>query len=168
MRPNNITNQKFIYNQKFERLWYTWFSSFSCIIFNVFVFFTFLYVFLPKLKFWQFTNNSAPLFPNPKTLATWCKELTHWERPWCWKDWGQEEKRVTEVEMVGWHHGFNGPWVWASSRREWRTEKPGVLQSIGLQRVRYNWVTEQQQFPNQIEHIRCYGNQLGSWRYINL
>ena len=24
------------------------------------------------------------------------------------KDWGQEEKRVTEDEMVGWHHQFNG------------------------------------------------------------
>ena len=20
------------------------------------------------------------------TLATWCKELTHWKRPWCWKN----------------------------------------------------------------------------------
>ena len=20
-----------------------------------------------------------------KTLATWCKELTHWKRPWCWE-----------------------------------------------------------------------------------
>ena len=34
--------------------------------------------------------------------------------------------------------------VWTSSRR-WRTGKPGVLQSIGLQRVRHNWATEQQQ-----------------------
>ena len=24
------------------------------------------------------------------------------------KDWGQEEKRVTEDEMVGWHHWLNG------------------------------------------------------------
>ena len=24
------------------------------------------------------------------------------------KDWGQEEKRMTEDEMVGWHHWFNG------------------------------------------------------------
>ena len=24
------------------------------------------------------------------------------------KDWGQEEKRVTEDEMVGWHHQLNG------------------------------------------------------------
>ena len=33
--------------------------------------------------------------------------------------------------------------VWANSKRWWRTGKPGVLQSMGLQRVRHNWVTEQ-------------------------
>ena len=33
-------------------------------------------------------------------------------------------------------------WVWASSRSWWWTGKPGVLQSIGLQRVRHDWVTE--------------------------
>ena len=36
-------------------------------------------------------------------------------------------------------------WVWASSRRWWKTGKPGVLQSMGSQRVRHNWVTEHQQ-----------------------
>ena len=35
-------------------------------------------------------------------------------------------------------------WVWASSGRWWRTGKPGVLQSIALQRVGHNWATEQQ------------------------
>ena len=34
--------------------------------------------------------------------------------------------------------------VWANSRRYWRTGKPGMLQSVGLQRVGYNWETEQQ------------------------
>ena len=24
------------------------------------------------------------------------------------RDWGQEEKRMTEDEMVGWHHQLNG------------------------------------------------------------
>ena len=24
------------------------------------------------------------------------------------KDWGQEEKGTTEVEMAGWHHRLNG------------------------------------------------------------
>ena len=32
--------------------------------------------------------------------------------------------------------------VWASSRRQWRTRKPGVLQSLGLQRVGYNLATK--------------------------
>ena len=36
-------------------------------------------------------------------------------------------------------------WVWASSRRWWRTRKPGMLQSLGLQRHGHDWVTEQQQ-----------------------
>ena len=36
-------------------------------------------------------------------------------------------------------------WVWANSRRWWWTGKPGVLQSMGSQRVRHDWVTEQQQ-----------------------
>ena len=35
-------------------------------------------------------------------------------------------------------------WVWASSRRWWKTGKPGVLQSMGSQRVRHDWATEQQ------------------------
>ena len=33
-------------------------------------------------------------------------------------------------------------WVWASSGRLWRTGKPGVLQFMGLQRVRHNRATE--------------------------
>ena len=40
---------------------------------------------------------------NCNTLATSCEELTHWKRPWCWRDWGQE-KGTTEDEMAGWHH----------------------------------------------------------------
>ena len=34
-------------------------------------------------------------------------------------------------------------WVWANPRRWWRTGKPGMLQSMGLQRVGHNWATEQ-------------------------
>ena len=43
-----------------------------------------------------------------KTLATWCKELTHWKRPDAGKDWGQEEKGNTEDEMIGCHHWLSG------------------------------------------------------------
>ena len=33
-------------------------------------------------------------------------------------------------------------WVWVSSRSWWWTGKPGMLQPIGSQRFRHNWVTE--------------------------
>ena len=55
------------------------------------------------------------------------------------KDWRQEEKGMTEDEMVGWHRWT---WVWASFGIWWWTGKSGVLQSVGSQRVRHNWVTE--------------------------
>ena len=45
--------------------------------------------------------------------------------------------------MVGWHHWLNGH-EWASLGRWWRTGKPGMLQSMGLQRVGHDWATEQQ------------------------
>ena len=35
-------------------------------------------------------------------------------------------------------------WVWANSGRQWRTGKPGVLQSMGSQRVGHDWTTEKQ------------------------
>ena len=81
-------------------------------------------------------------------LATWCKEPAHWKRPNAGKDWGQEEKRVTEVEMTGW------TWVWANARRWWKTGKLGMLQSMELQRVRHNWVTEQEQANTSIVLMR--------------
>ena len=33
-------------------------------------------------------------------------------------------------------------WVWVGSRSWWWTRKPGVLQSMGSQRIRHDWVTE--------------------------
>ena len=41
-------------------------------------------------------------------MATWCKELTHRERPWCWERLRAGGKGAKEDETVGWHHRFNG------------------------------------------------------------
>ena len=63
---------------------------------------------------------------NSNTVATSCKELTHWKRPCCCgKDWRQE-KGTTEDEMIGWHHRLDETWVWASSGSWWWTGKPGA------------------------------------------
>ena len=55
-----------------------------------------------------------------ETPILWPPELKNWligKDPDAGKDWRQEEKRMTEDEMVGWHHWLNGhgfeqaPWV---------------------------------------------------------
>ena len=79
---------------------------------------------------------------NSNDLATWCEELTHWKRPWCQerlKAGGEGNDRGSDGWMASpsWW-----TWVWASSRRWWWTGKPGMLQSMGSQRVRRDWATE--------------------------
>ena len=73
------------------------------------------------------------------TLATWCKEPTHWERPWCWErlkageeggDRGWDDLMASLTQQTR---------IWTSFGRWWRTGKPGVLQSMGLQRAMTQW-----------------------------
>ena len=79
---------------------------------------------------------------NANTLATWCKELTHLKRPWCW----ERLKVGREGDDRGWDDWMALPsqWtlVWVNSRTWWWTGRPRMLQSIGSQRVGYDWVTE--------------------------
>ena len=42
------------------------------------------------------------------SLATWCEELTHWKRPWCWERLKARGEGMTEDEMIGWHHWLDG------------------------------------------------------------
>ena len=51
-------------------------------------------------------------------------------------------------------------WVWANSGRWRRTDKPGMLQSMGSQRVRHNWATEQQQHDKPAANIIFGGEKL--------
>ena len=77
------------------------------------------------------------------TLATWCKEVVHWKRPQCWerlKAEGEGDNRRQDGLMAS---PTQWTWVWANSRRQWKAGKPGMLQSMGSQRVRHDWATEQ-------------------------
>ena len=88
-----------------------------------------------SLKGWCWSWNSNP-------LATWCEELTHLRRPWCWER--------LKVGGEGYDRGWDGwmasltqwTWVWVNSGSWWCTGRPGVLQSMGSQRVRYDWATK--------------------------
>ena len=79
---------------------------------------------------------------NSSTLVTWCEELTHLKRPWCW----ERLKARREVDDRGWDGWMASltqrTWVWVCSGNWWWTERTGLLQSIGLQRVEHDWVTE--------------------------
>ena len=85
-------------------------------------------------------------------FATWWEELTHWKRPWCWARLraGEEGDRGWDGWMAS---STQRSWLWASSRRRWRTRKSFVLQPMGAQRVRYDLVTKQQQSPSHFESI---------------
>ena len=79
---------------------------------------------------------------NANTLATWCEELTHLKRPWCW----ERLKARGEGDDRGWDGWMASPtqwtWVWVSSRSWWWTGRPGVLQSMGSQTTGHDWATE--------------------------
>ena len=77
------------------------------------------------------------------TLAKWCKELTHWKRPWWWERLRAGEKG-DDRGWDGWMASLTQwTWVWANSGRWWRTEKPGLLLSMASQRQTQlsNWTT---------------------------
>ena len=92
-------------------------------------------VLIIHLKDWCWSWNSS-------SLATWWEELTHLKKPWWWerlKAGGQGDDR-------GWDDWMTSPtqwtWVWVNSRSWWWMGSPGMLQSMGLQRIGHDWATE--------------------------
>ena len=64
------------------------------------------------------------------------------KRPWCWERLnagGEGDNRGWDGQMASL---TQWTWVWVNSRSWWWTGRPGVLQSMGLQRVRHDWATE--------------------------
>ena len=77
------------------------------------------------------------------TPIPWPPDAKSWltrKDPDAGKDWRWEEKGTTEEEMAGWHHWLDGH-VWVSSESWWWTGRPGVLPSMGSQRVGPDWAT---------------------------
>ena len=73
-------------------------------------------------------------------LATWCEELTHLKRPWCW-----ERLKVGEGDDRGWDSCMASltqwTWVWVNSRSCWWTGRPGCCDSWG-RRVGHDWASD--------------------------
>ena len=80
-----------------------------------------------------------------ETPILWSPDMKNWfiwKNPDAGKNQRQEEKGMTEDEMVGMALLTQCTWVWVSSGSWWWTGKPVVLQSMGLQRVGLDWATE--------------------------
>ena len=62
----------------------------------------------------------------------------YWKRPWCW----ERLKAGGEGDDRGWDDWIASltqwTWVWVNSGSWWWTRRPGVLQSMGSQRVRHD------------------------------
>ena len=65
-----------------------------------------------------------------------------WKDPWCC----ERLRAGGEGDDRGWDGWMASPtqwtWVWVNFVCWWRTGRPGMLQSIGLQRVGHYWATE--------------------------
>ena len=86
-----------------------------------------------SLKDWCWSYNAC---------ITWCKEPNHWKRPWCWDR--LKAGRDRDKGRDGWMASLTQwTWVQANSMIQWRTGKPGMLHSMGLQRMGHDcyWTT---------------------------
>ena len=85
--------------------------------------------------------------------------LTLLKRPRCWerlKVGGEEGNRGWDGWMASLTQWI---WVWVNSNSWWWTGRPGVLQSMGLQRVGHDWATEL---------IFVYRHSNGVWLFIEI
>ena len=76
------------------------------------------WVFIGRTDCWNWNSNS---------LATWCEELIHLKRPWCWerlKAGGEGDDRGWDGSMAS---STQWTWVQVNSGSWWWTGKPGVL-----------------------------------------
>ena len=111
-------------------------------------------------KPWIFTGRTDAEAEAP---ILWPPDVKNWligKDPDAGKDWWQEEKWTTEDD--GWMASpTQQTWVWANSGKEWRTGKPGMLQSMESQRVGHNLTTEQQ-------FLAWYHKKVKNWKWLNL
>ena len=91
---------------------------------------------------WVFMRRSDAKAETPILWPPDAKNQLIGNRPWCWerlKVGGEGDNRGIDGWMAS---PMQWTWVWVGSGSWWWTGKPGVLQSMGLQRIGQDWATE--------------------------
>ena len=89
---------------------------------------------------WVFIGSTDVEAETPILWPPDAKSWLIWEDPDARKDWGQEEKGMTEDEMVGWHNWLDGHgFGWTLGVGD---GQGGLACCMGSQRVGHDWATE--------------------------
>ena len=107
----------------------------------------------------------CPLMENDKrfmeaSMATWCKELTYWKRPWCW-----ERLKAGEGDNRGWDG-----WMASPTWQEFE-QAPGVGDGQGSLACYSLWgckeldTSEQLNWTQLVVEIQVWS--FNSWHYPN-
>ena len=94
---------------------------------------------------WKFIARTDAKTETPIFWPPDVKSLLIKKKPWWWerlKAGGEADDRGQDGWMAS---SIQWTWVWAYSRRYWRTGKPGMLQSMESKTAGHDWVTEQLQ-----------------------
>ena len=106
---------------------------------------------------WIFIGRTDAEAETPILWPPDAKSRIHWKRPWCGKDWRQEEKGPTEDEMIGWHHQLNGHELsklpeMVKNREAWRAAVHEVAKSWTWLS---NWTAYNQKYLPNLCYSMC-------------
>ena len=120
---------------------------------------------------WIFIGSTDAEAPILRSLDA--KNWLFWKRPWCWERLKAGEK----WDNRGWDGCLVSPtrwrWVWTSSRSWWWMGKPGMLQSMGSQRVsttesltELNWILDNSSESDFVGVVKVYRVSVKSKSYL--
>ena len=95
---------------------------------------------------WIFIRRTDVEAETPILWPPDAKSRLIWKDPDAGKNWRREQKEAEKGGDRGWDGWMASltqwTWIWVNSGSWWWTGRPGMLQFMGSQRVRHDWVTK--------------------------